>query len=125
MEKVIVDSNVLIRYLVKEKQAVEILEKLIEKELRILVPAIVVAEMLSYSKLTETERLILKSFILNFEIVPIDFGIAEIAGILRSKYQIKLPDALISATAIYFDATLLTFDQRDFKKIKELKLFKM
>jgi predicted nucleic acid-binding protein len=125
MEKVVVDSNVLIRYLAKEKQAVEILETLIKKRVRILVPAIVIAEILSYSKLTETDRLIIKSFILNFEIVPIDFGIAEIAGILRSKYQIKLPDALISATAIYFDGALLTFNQRDFKKIRELKIFKI
>jgi predicted nucleic acid-binding protein len=34
----------------------------------------------------------------------------------------KLGDAIIAATAIYYNSPLLTFNIRDFKKIKELKL---
>jgi predicted nucleic acid-binding protein len=48
--------------------------------------------------------------------------IAEIGGMLRSKYKIKLPDAIIAATAIYYNSPLLTFNVRDFKKIKEFKM---
>jgi predicted nucleic acid-binding protein len=40
---------------------------------------------------------------------------------LKQAYPIKLPDALIAATAIYLDIPLLTFD-KGFKNISELQL---
>ncbi|MFO0360541.1 MAG: PIN domain-containing protein [Flavobacteriales bacterium] len=40
---------------------------------------------------------------------------------LRKKYQIKLPDALIAATAIHFQLPLITADN-DFKAVEELML---
>jgi len=41
---------------------------------------------------------------------------------LRKKYRIKLPDAVIAATAIVFNLTLVTHNTADFKNIKGLKL---
>jgi predicted nucleic acid-binding protein len=38
-----------------------------------------------------------------------------------SKYDIKLPDAVIAATALYLDLPLLSFDQ-GFKQVLNLKL---
>jgi toxin FitB len=122
MGEIVVDANVLIRYLGKEIRATKVLEKLIAEGKRIFVPTIVIAEMLSYPKLTNEERMIIKGFVSNFEIIPLDFSIAEIGGMLRSKYKIKLPDAIIAATAIYYNSPLSTFNARDFKKIKELRL---
>ena len=124
MDKIVVDSNVLIRYLLKDEAVTYHLENLINKNFSIYVPAIVFAEMMSYPKLTESERMTIKSFVNNFYFIPIDFSIAELGGFLRSKYKIKLPDALIAATSIYLDAELFTFNLRDFKKIKELRLYK-
>jgi len=40
---------------------------------------------------------------------------------IKQKYSIKLPDAVIAATAIYLDMPLLSFD-RGFKNISNLKL---
>jgi predicted nucleic acid-binding protein len=40
---------------------------------------------------------------------------------LKQKNIIKLPDAIIAATAIYLDLPLLTFD-KGFKNISNLKL---
>lgn len=122
MGEIVADANVLIRYLGKEIRATKVLEKLVAEGKRILVPTIVIAEMLSYPKLTDEERMIIKGFVSNFEIIPLDFSIAEIGGMLRSKYKIKLPDAIIAATAIYYKSPLLTYNIRDFKKIKELKI---
>ncbi|WP_456383255.1 hypothetical protein [Persephonella sp.] len=34
-----------------------------------------------------------------------------------------MPDALIAATSIYYDAPLLTFNKKDFKYIEELRLY--
>jgi predicted nucleic acid-binding protein len=125
MGEVVVDSNILIRYLERDPRTAMVLEKLIIEGKRILVPTIVIAEMLSYPKLTNEERMIIKGFVSNFETIPLDFSIAEIGGLLRSKYKIKLPDALIAATTIYYNASLLTFNLKDFKKIKELKLISL
>ncbi len=47
--------------------------------------------------------------------------INKIAIFLRQNYKIKIPDALISATAIHKKIPLLTFD-KDFSRIKELNL---
>jgi len=40
---------------------------------------------------------------------------------IRNKYRLKLPDAIIAASAIVHDALLVTAD-KDFKKVKGLQL---
>ncbi|WP_394296089.1 PIN domain-containing protein [Thermococcus litoralis] len=40
---------------------------------------------------------------------------------LRYKYKIKLPDTVITATALYHDLILVARNEKDFKKVKELK----
>lgn len=47
-----------------------------------------------------------------------------VVDFLTDKYKIKLPDAIIAATAIYLDLPLVTFDE-DFKQIEELTLVLM
>jgi predicted nucleic acid-binding protein len=41
---------------------------------------------------------------------------------LRKKYKIKLPDAIIAATALCNDLAIVSRNTDDFKKIKELKI---
>jgi len=36
---------------------------------------------------------------------------------VRKKYKIKLPDAIIFATAIYLNADLISFNYEDFRKL--------
>jgi predicted nucleic acid-binding protein len=47
--------------------------------------------------------------------------INDITISLKQRYRIKLPDALIAATALHYNIPLLTFD-KDFIHIKELDL---
>ena len=54
------------------------------------------------------------------KVIHID-AINEITIDLKRKYRIKLPDALIAASAIMLGIPLLTFD-KGFSKIKELDL---
>lgn len=44
--------------------------------------------------------------------IEIDASIRETTIALRREYRVKLPDALIAACALHFDAVLLTNDQR-------------
>ncbi|MCL2510777.1 MAG: type II toxin-antitoxin system VapC family toxin [Bacteroidales bacterium] len=54
-------------------------------------------------------------------VVDINQEIKQIYREIKQKYNLKLPDAIIAATAIYLDMPLLTFD-KDFKNIPHLKL---
>lgn len=42
---------------------------------------------------------------------------------LRKSNKIKLPDAIIAATAIAYDLTLLTRNVNDFKNLKGLRIY--
>lgn len=41
---------------------------------------------------------------------------------IRKEYLIKLPDAIIAATALLFEFTLITNNTKDFKKLGHLNL---
>ena len=68
------------------------------------------------------EEIIVKKEVLSVckKVIHID-TINEITIDLKRKYRIKLPDALIAASAIMLGIPLLTFD-KGFSKIKELDL---
>lgn len=53
--------------------------------------------------------------------IDINPEIKQIYREIRQKYAVKLPDAIIAATAIYLDLPLMTFDV-GFKNIPNLKL---
>ena len=54
--------------------------------------------------------------------LSVDAAIAERAGRLRRDGSIRLPDALIAATALEHRLTLVTRNVRDFEGIRGLKL---
>ena len=54
-------------------------------------------------------------------ITDVNQEIKRIYREIKQEHAIKLPDAIVAATAIYLDMPLLTFD-RGFKNISNLKL---
>lgn len=57
-----------------------------------------------------------------FEELAVDRAIAERAGRLRREHAMRLPDALIAATALEFGLSLLTRNRRDFELVVALRL---
>jgi hypothetical protein len=55
-------------------------------------------------------------------VIYLDEKIVQKTIELRKNYKIKLPDAIIAATALVFNLTLVTHNIIDFKNIKGLKL---
>jgi len=51
---------------------------------------------------------------IHFEIIPLDLAVAEIAVQLRREQRLRLPDAIIWATARVNDAILVTRNTKDF-----------
>ena len=80
-------------------------------------------ELLSYKGLSDQEIIDMNELLKSFSLVAVDSNIAKIAGEIRRKYRLKTPDALIAATAIFTGSVLVTRNVKDFKKIKELKLY--
>ncbi len=77
-------------------------------------------ELLSYSKLGSNEEKAIKHFLKLIEIINIDQEIKSITITLRQKYLLKLPDAIICATAMTHKLTLVTNDLK-LHKISEIK----
>lgn len=55
----------------------------------------------------------------HFEIAPIDVTVSEIAVQLRREHRIRLPDAIIWATAKAYGAVLVTRNTKDFDSAQD------
>ena len=66
-------------------------------------------------------REIIKDFLLSTTIIQTNMSICEKASKLRLNYAVKLPDAIIAATAEYLGLPLITADAAFFK-IKEIEI---
>ncbi len=55
-----------------------------------------------------------------FEKIPVDNPLVQVAADFRRKYALKLPDALIAATAFTIGEPLFTRNGDDFRKVQEI-----
>jgi predicted nucleic acid-binding protein len=62
----------------------------------------------------EVEELALKGLLSTFEVLPVDDEVAEAAVRLRRVRRLKIPDAIILATARVHGRTLATRNTKDF-----------
>ena len=63
---------------------------------------------------SEQERLVLRTFLNSFSLEPLSFAVAEQGVALRRAYKLKLPDAIIYATARQQGCLLVTRNSKDF-----------
>lgn len=68
-------------------------------------------ELLSYPQLSSKDEKQIYAFLNEIEIVDLTNPVRDICIDLRKKKLLKLPDAIIAATALSIDAKLLTNDQ--------------
>lgn len=69
-------------------------------------------ELLAYPGLTLSEEQRVRAFLADIAATDLTQAIKSHAVELRKRYSLKLPDAIVAATALALDATLLTNDQR-------------
>ena len=74
----------------------------------------------------KTELLEVEKFIRRFQILPLTEPISDMAVDLLRQYRLShgllIPDALIAATALVFDAPFISKNQRDYRFITGLNL---
>jgi predicted nucleic acid-binding protein len=118
----IYDTNIFIYYLAGEP----IVDSLFAEDFLnlhdILMSPIVRIELLSFSGLSEGEEQAIEDLLSQFSSVSLSREIEDQTIQLKRRHKIKLPDAIIAATALNQDAFLLTRNVRDFKGIVALKV---
>lgn len=77
-------------------------------------------ELLGWPTASPNDEIKIRSFINDAAILSLTDEIVEKTIELRRAYKIKLPDAIIAATAIVYDFTLISRNDRDFSRVVEL-----
>ena len=69
-------------------------------------------ELLAYPGLASAEEQRIRAFLADIPVTDLTQSVKHHAVNLRKRFGLKLPDAIIAATALALEATLLTNDQR-------------
>jgi predicted nucleic acid-binding protein len=87
------------------------------------ISAITQIELFSSTKIPNNERLRLQQFVQIGKVFnTINLDIIERTIAIRQQHKTKLPDAIIAATALVHNLTLITHNTADFKNIADLKM---
>ena len=117
-EKFLIDTNLLIDFQNKviPQDGLAYVAKMLDESF--IISFITYIEFLGYVNASET----LKEFISIAEVIGINQLIINQTILIRKSSRIKLPDAIIAATAMVNDLTLISRNIKDFKDIADLKL---
>jgi hypothetical protein len=85
------------------------------------ISAITEIELLCWKNATEKDLEVLRNFIKDALVIELEQSIKLQTADIRKAYRIKLPDAIIAATAIIYDLPLLSRNTADFIKVSGLK----
>ena len=122
-----------VKHLWDSNTAIYYLQKLFPPNAELFIDNLLLTEIPVFSVITEIELLcwktatskdlqLLQDFIIDSLVIEIEPSIKLKTVELRKNYKIKLPDAVIAATAFIYDLTLLTRNTSDFRNIIGLKL---
>ncbi|PKL40261.1 MAG: PIN domain nuclease [Candidatus Riflebacteria bacterium HGW-Riflebacteria-1] len=87
---------------------------------RFIVSFVTEIELLSYPSLELAEEKVIRNFLKRIQVIGIDQEITEKTILLRRKFKLKTPDAIVAATASVYDSCILTNDAH-FQRIDELR----
>ena len=117
------DTNTAIQYL--QQQFSPVAEKFIDELVtsnQPVISAITEIELLCWKSATEKDVALLRNFINDVLVIELEQDIKLKTVELRKAHTIKLPDAIIAATALVYNLILITRNTTDFKNIQGLQL---
>ncbi len=108
----LIDTNIIIYYLEGVQAAISFL---CTQRGKLAISSITWMETLSYP-FTADEEQIVRTFLKEFRLVEISSPVMELSVEIRRKKKMKLPDAIIAASAIHHDLILATRNIKDFNR---------
>lgn len=120
-QKFIIDSNVVIDFLSGKlpKKGMELIRQVVD-DIPV-ISVITVIEVLGYKTSKEAEKL-LSGFIKDSIVIELSEKVVQNSIKLRKEHKIKIPDAIIAASAITSDLKLITRNIKDFAGIKGIEV---
>jgi predicted nucleic acid-binding protein len=118
-QKYLMDTNAVIDYL--DNKLPNNSANLIDK-VDIQISVITCMELLSWHKATSKQIKVLQEFISGSNVIGLEQNIILKTIELRKQHKIKLPDAIIAATALANKMELISHNVADFIKIPRLKV---
>ncbi|CAC5341545.1 MULTISPECIES: type II toxin-antitoxin system VapC family toxin [Planktothrix] len=106
--KYLYDTNIFIDYLAEETAVLPLFSELFLSKNEVIISSIVRIELLSFPELSNEEEAVIADLLMQFERVPLLPQIEDRTIQLRRHHRIKLPDALIAATALHCSACVMT-----------------
>ena len=121
MEHYLIDTNVVSDYLSSSfpTAGMELMDKAIDAIPNISI--ITQIELLCWNT-DETTTQSIKNFIDDSVVLNINAAVVAHCVNLRKSKKIKTPDAIIAATALAYDFTIITNNEKDFENIEGLKI---
>jgi len=113
---VFLDTNIVLYLLSGDTTIADLL-----MEQKIFVSFITELELLGYRDISKEDLIKIEEFLKEVTIVDINSEIKKVVVELRKNYKIKLPDAIVAATAFYLNIPLLTSD-KELGKLTELQI---
>ena len=107
----LIDTNIIIYYLEGEQAAVSFLRT---HRGELAISSVTWMETLSYPFSADEEQVI-RAFLYEFRLIEISFPVMELSVKVRRMKKMKLPDAIITASAVHHDLILVTRNIKDFK----------
>lgn len=120
--KYVYDTNVFIDYLSNDEMIADRFSEYFLNSHQIFISPIVRIELLSFPDLSEEEIRAIEDLLAQFPSIPLSREIEDLTIDLKRRHKIKIPDAIIAATALNLQACLVTRNIDDFKNIPELIL---
>ena len=117
----LIDTSAVIKYLngTFPEEALVFLDGVVDDEGSI--SFISEIELQAWTPANPSDLLIYEQFVFNSTIIGVDNNIVNETIRIRKIHKIKLPDALIAATAVVNDLTLIADNDKDFLKVSGLK----
>lgn len=117
----LLDTNSLIYYFQGAPQMDPVFRQIERGEARPVVSIITEIELLGFPRLTRQDETRIGALLASFTVVAVDERIARQAVNLKRRHGLKTPDAVIAATALLENATLVTRDQNMLDKVPEVR----
>lgn len=126
MSKYLVDTNIFIYASNENKKAIAFLREIFRDDVKDFLCSVVTEAELFSKTTSEDFKKRIEILLAEAIIIDVNSKIARKAGEIRVKgqdkgFKVKLPDALIAATAIVENAILVTHNTSDFLKISQFE----